>query len=99
MLTLAKRREVGSLQGMMERYEIAEDTKSFVGLYQSAMASEDARQQELAATFERVFAVAMPEKQREVLELRYGFGDVPSTMRSPELVREMMELATQIRTM
>ncbi len=34
----------------------------------------------------------MPEKQREVLELRYGFGDVPSTMRSPELVREMMGL-------
>ncbi len=37
VLTLAKRREVGSLQGMMERYEIAEDTKSFVGLYQSVV--------------------------------------------------------------
>lgn len=92
VLTLAQRREVGSLHGMMERYEIAEDSMSFVGLYQSAVVSEDARQQELAATFERVFTVAMPEKQRDVLELRYGFGDVPSTMRSPELVREMMGL-------
>jgi len=93
VLKLAERREVGSLHGMLETREIAEDAVPFVSLYTSAVVAEDTRQQELAETFERVFAVAMPEQQREVLELRYGFGDVAgTTVRPAELVSEMMGL-------
>ncbi len=97
---LAKRREVRSLHQLIEKHEQPEDTMAFTRLYQSAMVSEDARQHELAATFERVFAAAMPEQQRQVLELRYGFGDVPTEMRSAELVREMLglEMGEQVRS-
>ncbi len=91
-LELAKRRDVGSIQGMLEAHELAEDVLPFVALYQSAVVAEDTRKQELAAVFQQVFDAAMPEQQREVLELRYGFGDVPSTLRSNELVRDMMGL-------
>jgi len=91
VLKLAQRREVGSLHAMLEKREIAEDVVPFEGLYASAVVTEDTRQQELAATFEQVFAVAMPEQQREVLELRYGFGDVAGTaVRSVGVVSEMM---------
>ena len=91
-LELAKRRDVGSIEGMLETHELPEDALPFVSLYQATVVAEDQRQADLAETFQRVFAVAMPEQQREVLELRYGFGEVPSTLRQPELVREMMGL-------
>jgi len=93
VLKLAERREVGSLHAMLEKRDIPEDATSFVSLYTSAVVAEDTRQQELAETFERVFAIAMPEQQREVLQLRYGFGDVAGTsIRPAELVSEMIGL-------
>lgn len=91
--TFAQRRRAGSLQAMLETREIAEDVVPLEGLYAPSTVAEDARQRELASTFERVFAAAMPQQQREVLELRYGFGDVArTTERSTEVIRDLMGL-------
>jgi len=89
-LHLAKREEVASLHELTEHTEIAEDKFSFTSLYASAVVAEDTRQQELAATFERVLEVEMSEKQRDVLQLRYGFGESSTTMRSLKVVSEML---------
>ncbi len=91
VLDAAKRREVRSLHEMIERREVNEDKMSFTSLYMAAEGAEDTRQAELAATFQRVFEVAMPPKQRDVLELRFCVGDVPGSMRSQNLVAEMLD--------
>jgi len=89
VIEAGKRQAVKSVQELLEQKEISEDARDFVLLYASSVVSEDARQAELAETFERVFAAAMPEHQRTILELRFGFGDVPSEMRSRALIEEM----------
>jgi len=99
VLDAGKRRAVKSVQELLERDERAEDTKPFERLYASSVVAEDARQADLAATFARVFEAAVPEQQREILELRYGFGEVPTTVRSAQVVAEMVGVnETNVRT-
>ncbi len=93
VLDSAKRQEVASIQGIVERRELPEDKTSFASLYAVAVVAEDERQAELAATFQHVFEVAMPPVQREVLELRFCVGDTPSAMRSQDLVADMLNVA------
>ncbi len=90
VLDLSEGRTVGSLHALIESREIAEDRVSFTSLYASAVVSEDARQQELAATFQHVLASVLPEQQREILELSYGFGDAPGLPRPHVVIAEMM---------
>jgi len=94
LLDYAKRQEVASLHEVLEFKDIPEDHVSFTSLYASAVVSEDQRQQELAAMFQQVFETAMPDKQVEVLTLRYGFGDAPGATRSYGMVGEMVESAS-----
>ncbi len=90
VLDLSEGRRVGSLQAMLESREISEDRLPFTSLYASSVISEDARQQELAATFQHVFESVLPEQQREILELSYGFGDAPGLPRPHVVIAEMM---------
>jgi len=95
VLEEAKQREMGSLHEIIESREVDEDRMTFTGLYTAAVIDEDTRQAELAATFQCVFEEAMPPVQREILELRFGFGDMPGSMRSHEVVAEMLNVTSE----
>jgi len=89
VIDVGKRRQVQSIQAILAPQEIAEDRVHFVHLYASSVADEDMRQEELAETFQCALETVLPEKQREVVQLRYGFDGGPGVVRSQELVAEM----------
>ncbi len=89
VIDAGKRRQVQSVQAILAPQEIAEDRINFVHLYTSSVADEDTRQEELADTFQRALETVLPEKQREVVQLRYGFDGGPGVVRPQELVAEM----------
>jgi len=83
-----KQSQVKSLHRVIGTEDVPEDKEQFSSLYGTFVAVEDQRQKELAATFQRVLEAAMPEKQREIVTLRYGFGEGCGPVRPVPLVAD-----------
>jgi RNA polymerase sigma factor (sigma-70 family) len=85
-----EQRQVVSVERLVEKSELSADGIHFLSLYERAVVSEDERQKELAAMFQRVFEVALTEPQRKVIELRYGFGEPAGVVRPFSVIADIM---------
>jgi RNA polymerase sigma factor (sigma-70 family) len=71
LLEVRERKQVASLQGILAE-ERDEDEYRFVSLFAEAVAADRAHQQELEDALQDALETALTQRQREVVQLRYG---------------------------
>lgn len=85
----AEEREVASLQGLLVEADM-EDKYDFVSLFASTVAAEPAREESLRQAMQQALVSALPQRQREVIELRYGLGEESSRPHSQDEVAAVL---------
>jgi RNA polymerase sigma factor (sigma-70 family) len=86
--------QMGSLQALV-REEDAEDRHEWVSLYEQGPSHEGERQHRLRLIFERVLEQELTPRQREVVMLRYGFGDGVGQGRTQLQVAELLGVSKE----
>lgn len=71
LLEVRERKQVASLQGILAQAR-DEDECHFVSLFADAVAADTARQQKLEEMLQDALEKALTQRQREVVQLRYG---------------------------
>ncbi len=80
---------VESIQAMVNE-DRPEDHLDFVAMYQASAREQSARQEELEQVIGQALETVLAKRQREVVELRYGFGEDGRSERSCLVVAEML---------
>jgi len=83
LLEVRRRKQVASLQGLVAE-DRDEDTYSFVSLFTNAVVADTARQQELEEVLQKALEAVLTQRQREVVQVRYGLDDTDGRVQSQQ---------------
>lgn len=86
--------EVASLQALVTEAE-GEDYLDFVSLFEAAVVTEQAHQEPFEVMIRQAMGTAITRRQREVLQLRYGFDEEGGSVRTKRAVAELLEVSDE----